>query len=180
MVPMDLSRLADRRRRAAAVVAIAIALIAAASFIYIRQNATSPPPSTFGEPEKGKSLAVVHLADKTAYFPGVACESSDPELITVSLGIRDEPISFYLASFLGPQAPDGKYVSPQTSLVIGHRPGIAFDQQGSGSVSVSPELQVALLSKRQSPSIEIGNLAFRGTDRTGAQLSGVVMCGPTN
>jgi len=180
MVLMDVSHLADRRRRAGALVVIAIALIAAAGFIYIRQNTTSPPTTTFGEPEKGKTLAVVHVADKTAYFPGVVCESSDPELITVSLGNRDEPISFYLASFLGPQAPDGKYILPETSLVLGHRPGIAFDQQGSGSVSVSTELLAALLSKRHSPSIEIGNLTFRGSDRTGAKLSGVVMCGPTN
>ncbi len=180
MVLMDVSRLAERRRRAGALVVIVIAVIAAAGFIYIRENTLSPPPNTFGEPEKGKTLAVVHVADKTAYFPGVVCESSDPELITVSVGIRDDPISFYLASFLGPQAPDGKYISPVTSLVLGHRPGIAFDQQGSGPVSVSPKLQAALFGTRQSSSIEIGSLTFRGTDRTGAHLSGVVMCGPTN
>ena len=180
MVLMDVPRLADRRRRVGAIAVIVISVIAAASFIYIRENTASPPPNTFGEPQKGKTLAVVHVADKTAYFPGVVCVSSDPEVITVSVGIRDDPISFYLSSFLGPHAPDGKYISPVTSLLLGHRPGIAFDQQGSGAVSVSPELQVALLSTRQSSSVEIGSLTFHGTDRTGTQLHGVVMCGPTN
>jgi hypothetical protein len=180
VVVMNVSRLADRRRRAGALLVIGIAVIAAASFIYIRETTALPAPNTFGEPQKGKTLAVVHVGDKTAYFPDVACESSDPEVITVSVGIRDDPISFYLASFLGPQAPDGKYISPMTSLVLGHRPGIALDQQGSGWVSVSPELQVALLSTRQSSNIEIGSLTFHGTDRTGALLNGIIMCGPTN
>ena len=124
------------------------------------------------------TLAVVHIGGKTAYFPGVVCESTDPELITVSLGVRDDPVSFYLASFLGPQGPDGRYVSPRTSLLIGHRPGITFDQQGSGSTSVSPDLQVALGVARTSSSINVGSLSFRGTDGTGAQLSGTATCSP--
>jgi hypothetical protein len=173
---MDLSRLGDRWRRSGALIAIALTGIAVAGLLYIRSNATSPPVNTFGKPQKGMTLAVVHLGGKTAYFPGVTCESTDPELITVSLGVRDDPVSFYLDSFLGPQDPDGRYVSPATTLVLGHRPGIAFDQQGSGSISVSPDLQAALRSTRLSSSINRGNLAFHGTDGTGAQLSGTVTC----
>lgn len=124
------------------------------------------------------TLAAVHVGGKTAYFPGVVCESTDPELIAVSLGVREDPISFYLASFLGPQGPDGRYIAPATTLVLGHRPGIAFDQQGSGSISVSSDLQTALRSTRASSSIKVGSLAFHGTDETGAQLSGTVTCSP--
>ena len=173
-----MDRLTRRRWRAGALIAIAIAMVAAAGLIYIRSNAPSPPSNTFGEPVSGTTLAVVRVAGKTAYFPGVVCESTDPELITVSLGVRSDPVSFYLASFLGPQGPDGKYVSPVTSLVLGHRPGIAFDQHGSGSVSVSSDLQAALSGTRASSSIKVGSFAFRGTDGTGAQLSGSVTCSP--
>jgi len=171
-----MSQLADRRWRTSALGVLAIAVIAVAGVIFIRANATSPSSNTFGGPEKGIALAVVRVAEKTAYFPGVVCESTDPELVTVTLGVRDDPISFYLASFLGPQTPDGKYVSPETTLLLGHRPGIAFDQQGSGSISVSSELQAALRSTRASPSIKVGTFAFRGTDRSGAQLNGTVRC----
>jgi hypothetical protein len=173
-----MDRLTRRRWRAGALTFIAVAMVAAASLIYIRSNAPSPPSNTFGEPERGTTLAIVRVAGKTAYFPGVVCESTDPELITVSLDVRNDPVSFYLASFLGPQGPDGKYVSPVTSLVLGHRPGITFDQQGSGSVSVSSDLQAALRGTRASSSIKVGSLAFRGTDGTGAQLSGSVICSP--
>jgi hypothetical protein len=170
--------LTRRRGRAGALIAIAIATVAAASLIYSRSTATSPPSNTFGEPERGTTLAVVRVAGKTAYFPGVVCESTDPELITVALGVRGDPVSYYLAAFLGPQGPDGKYVSPMTTLVLGHRPGIAFDQQGSGSVIVSSELQAALRGGRTSSSIKVGSLGFRGADATGALLSGSVTCSP--
>lgn len=175
---MDVSWLSDRRWRAGVLIATALTVIVAAGLIYMRSNATSPPTNTFGEAEKGMTLAVVHVGGKTAYFPGVVCESTDPELIAVSLGLRGDPVSFYLASFLGPQGPDGRYVSPQTSLLIGHRPGITFDQQGTGSISVSPDLQVALGVGRTSSIIKVGTLSFRGNDGTGAQLSGTVTCSP--
>jgi hypothetical protein len=173
-----MDRLMRRRWRAGALIAVAIAMVAAASLIYSRSSATSPPSNTFGEPERGTTLAVVRVAGKTVYFPGVVCESTDPELITVALGVRGDPVSYNLAAFLGPQGPDGKYVSPMTTLVLGHRPGIAFDQQGSGSVSVSSDLQAALRGTRTSSSIKVGSLAFRGADATGALLSGTVTCSP--
>lgn len=154
-------------------------VIAGAGFIYIRVNAPATSPNTFGEPERGKTLATVHLSGRTAYFPGVVCDSSDPELIIASLGNREDPISFYLASFLGPQAPDGTYVSPVTSLVVGHRPGMAFDQRGSGSISVSDDLRAALHGARKSSSVTVGSLSFRGIDGTGAELYSVVTCAPT-
>jgi hypothetical protein len=175
---LGLSAFSNRRRRAGALIAIAATVVAAAGFIYMHSNAPTPSPSTFGVPEKGKTLAAVRVGGKLAYFNSVACDSTDPELITVSLGVRDDPVSFYLSSFLGPQAPDGRYVSPVTTLVIGHRPGIAFDQRGSGSLTVSSELQGELQRTRPSSNIKVGSLAFRGTDRSGAQLSGAVTCSP--
>lgn len=144
-------------------IVIAVPVIAAAGLVYIRSNAPSPPSQWFGEPQKGMTLGVVHVGAKTAYFPGVVCESTDPELITVSLGVRDDPVSFYLSAFLGPRAPqgpDGRYVSSVTTLVLGHRPGIAFDQQGSGLVTVSPDMQAALRRTRASSNIKVGSLAF--------------------
>lgn len=174
--PVDASWFAHRRRRAGALIALAAIAIAAAGLAYLHLSAGSPSPSTFGGPEKGVSLAVVHIAGKTAYFPGVVCESTDPELITSSLGLRDDPISFFMAAFLGPQGSDGSYVSPVTSLLLGHRPGIAFDQNGSGSISVSSELRAALRIPRQSSVINVGSLSFRGKDISGAQLVGSVSC----
>jgi hypothetical protein len=155
---------------------VAIAVIATAGFMYIRANVPSPSANSFGEPVKGLTIALVRIAEKTAYFPGVVCQSTDPELITVSLGVRGDPVSFYLASFLGPQSPGGRYVSPETTLVLGHRPGIAFDQQGFGSIIVSSDLQAALRAVRASPTVAVGSLAFRGIDRTGALLNGTVKC----
>jgi hypothetical protein len=175
---LGLSAFSDRRWRAGALIAIAATLVAAAGLIYMHSNAPPPSPSTFGLPENGKAIAIARVGGKTAYFNGVACESTDPELITVSLGVRDDPVSFYLSSFLGPQTPDGRYVSPVTTLVIGHRPGIAFDQRGSGSITVSPDLQGELRRTRLSSNIKVGSLAFRGTDGSGAQLSGTVTCSP--
>ena len=133
---------------------------------------------TYGQPERGKTLATVHVDRKTAYFPGVTCESVDPEVITVSLGVHDDPVSFYLSAFLGPQSPDGQYVAPSTALVVGHRPGIAFDQRGSGSVSVSSDLRAQLQGSTRSSAIGVGSLAFRGTDSSGASLMGTVTCAP--
>lgn len=175
---LDVSYLRVRWRRAAVLVT-AIVVIAGAGFIYVSANTPAPLPNTFGVPERGKTLAVVHLGGKTAYFPGVVCESTDPELISVSLGVRDDPVSFFLASFLGPQTPDRRYVSPLTSLVSGHRPGITFDQQGTGSISVSNDLQAALQGARSSSPVKVGSLSFHGTDRTGASLNGVVTCSLT-
>src|SRR5713226_6668689 len=107
-------------------------LIAAIAVLLAAQK--SPEAPVYGEPERGKSLAFVHAGAKTGYFPGVVCESSDPEILTVSLGVHDDPISFFLAAWVGPTA-------PATLLVIGHRPGVAFDQNGSGTMTVSSELQ---------------------------------------
>ena len=72
---------------------------------------------TFGGPEKGLTLAVV-----TVYFP----TSPANRLILNSSPFRsdfaDDPVSFYLSSFLGPQGPNGEYVSPVTTLVFGPPP----------------------------------------------------------
>jgi hypothetical protein len=134
--------------------------------------------AVYGAPEKGKTLALVHVGGKIAYFPGVVCESGDPEIVTVSLGARNDPVSFYLSVFLGPQSADGRYVSPVTSLVVGHRPGISFDQDGRGAVRVSPELQTQLISTRPSAQVTAGTMTFHGTDRSGMPLDGTVACSP--
>ena len=159
---------------AAAIVVLLLAMLLVAVRGFT--NGGSSPSPVFGQSEKGKTLAVVHIGGKTAYFPGVVCESSDPEILTVSLGVHDDPISFYLASFLGPQSADGRYVSPETSLVNGHRPGIAFDQGGQGTITISSELQAQLRSARPSARISAGTLTFHGKDQSGAPLDGTVTC----
>jgi hypothetical protein len=130
----------------------------------------------YGQSEPGKSLAVVHVGAKTAYFPAVACSASSPEVLTVSLGVEADRISFYLAAFLGPQETDGRYVAPITSLVKGHRPGIVFDQNGSGSVIVSPQLVAQLRVASSTRIIAAGTLSFTGTDVSRVPLSGNVVC----
>lgn len=160
-----------------AVMATALVAVGVAIIVGLLRLGGGSAPSTYGQPERGKTLATVHVDGKTAYFPGVICESADPELITVSVGVRDDPVSFYLSAFLGPQSPDGRYVSPITSLVAGHRPGIAFDQRGSGSVSVSADLKAELQRSTRSATIQVGSLAFRGSDSSGASLMGTVTCG---
>jgi hypothetical protein len=131
---------------------------------------------TYGQPETGKSLAAVHVGAKTIYFPGVLCQSTDPGIVAVSLGVHDDPVSFYLAAFLGPLAPDGQYLAPGTVLVVGHRPGVSFDQSGSGSLKVSPDLQRQLQATRPSATITVGTLSFSGTDSSRAELRGTVNC----
>jgi hypothetical protein len=131
---------------------------------------------TYGLPETGKSLVIVHVGSKTIYFSGVVCQSTDPENVAVSLGVHDDPVSFYLAAFLGPLAPDGHYLAPGTVLVAGHRPGVSFDQNGSGSVNVSQDLQRQLQATRPSATVTSGTLSFHGIDSSRAALSGTVNC----
>jgi len=133
-------------------------------------------PAVYGQPETGKSLATVQVGAKTANFPGVVCESTDPEVVIVSLGVHDDPISFFLSAFLGPRLPDGSYIAPGTTLVVGHRPGVAFDQAGSGTLTVSTDLTSELESSRASAAITAGSMSFRGRDSTGQPLSGSVFC----
>jgi hypothetical protein len=135
-----------------------------------------PDSMTYGQPETGKSLAVVHVGAKTIYFPGVVCQSTDPEVVTVFLGVHDDPVSFYLTAFLGPLSPNGLYVAPETALVIGHRPGVSFNQDGSGSVNVSSDLQSQLQAIRASGTVTLGTLSFHGTDSGREKLSGTVKC----
>jgi hypothetical protein len=157
---------------AVVVLLLAVVLVAVRGFT----NGGGSPSPVFGQPEKGRALAVVHVGGKTVYFPGVVCDSSDPEILTVSLGVHDDPISFYLASFLGPQSADGRYVSPGTSLVNGHRLGIAFDQSGQGTITVSTDLQAQLLLARPSALVTGGTLTFHGKDQSGVPLDGTVTC----
>lgn len=158
---------------AVVVMLLAILVVAIGGFTNLGGGTGSP---VYGAPEKGKTLALVHVGGKTAYFAGVVCESGDPEIITVSLGRRDDPVSFYIAAFLGPQSPDGSFVSPETSLVVGHRPGISFDQDGRGTVKASSELLTQLLSTRPSAQVTAGTLTFHGTDQSRMPLDGTVTC----
>jgi hypothetical protein len=130
----------------------------------------------YGQPESGRSLAVVHVGPKTAYFPAVICSASNRDVLTVSRGVQADAISFYLAAFLGPQGTDGRYVSPITSLVKGQRPGINFDQSGSGSVIVSAQLVAQLRAVSSARVIAAGSLSFSGKDVSGEPLTGSVAC----
>jgi hypothetical protein len=95
---LGLPAFSDRRRRAGALIAMGATLVVAAGLIYLHSTAQPRSPSTFGVPEKGKAIAIVLVGGKTAYFNGVTCESTDPELIIVSLGVRYDPVSFYLSA----------------------------------------------------------------------------------
>lgn len=161
----------------AALLVLLVAVLLAASRGFLNLGAGSRS-TVYGQPETGKSLATVHIGAKTVYFPGVVCQSTDPEVVTVSLGVHDDPVSFYLAAFLGPLSPDGQYLAPATALVVGHRPGVSFNQDGSGSVSVSTDLQKQLQATRISGTVTVGMLSFRGTDSTREALSGTISCSP--
>lgn len=159
---------------AVAVLGLAIALAVFGGFLKPEGSSST---TVFGLPERGKTLATIHVNGKTGYFPGVVCQAADSEVMTVSFGVRDDPVSFYLAALLGPQTPAGTYVAPVTSLVSGHRPGLVFDQDGSGSVTVSPDLKAQLRLVRGPSIIRVGSLSFQGKDASGASLTGTVTCG---
>jgi hypothetical protein len=160
------------------VIAVALAVTAISTAISM---SVSPVISTLGEPVIGKSLATVHIQGRTAYFPGVACVSNDPTELTVSFGhpfaFQVDPVAFVLAASLVPEASTAGTSAPFTSMVLGHRPGVVFNQQGTGSVTVDSALQASLATTGPTGAMDTGTLAFHGTDVSGAQLYGVVACG---
>ena len=129
----------------------------------------------------GQTLAMVQVGAKTAYFPGVVCDSPDAESIRVSLGqavrVPFDPVSFYLVASVGwppAQSPDAI-----TSIVQGRRPGVDFSQAGAGWMTVDATLQKELQSNRPTDAVEAGTFTFGGTDRgSGLRLTGKVSCRP--